>query len=75
MKLRKLILLAIGLSYSSMVFADWQTAHNTGQSETGDIFYTRCHYETIGGFRFSIIVKGFCPFSIEFNPETQQWRR
>ena len=28
MKLRKLILLAIGLSSSSMVFAAWQTAYN-----------------------------------------------
>lgn len=74
MKLKKLMLLVIGLASSNMVFADWESATNTGQSETGDYRYTRCHYETLMGFRFSIVVQGFCPLSIQFNPETQQWR-
>ncbi|MDD6911737.1 hypothetical protein [Actinobacillus minor] len=74
-KLERIMFLAVGLGTSSMALAEWESAYSSGESDTGDIRYTRCHYETIGGFRFSIIVKGICPVTIEFNPETQQWRK
>lgn len=74
-KLGKLIFLAVGLGTSSLASADWEYASNTGQSETGDFRYTRCYYKTMMGFEFAIVIQRFCPISIEFDPETQQWRQ
>ena len=72
----KKYLAIFGLSVlSASAYADWLTATNTGESRTGDIFYTQCHYETLGGLRFSITVKGICPFSVKYNPETGQVQR
>lgn len=73
--MRKFIILIMGLWTSSIVLADWEYASYNGRSETGDYRYIRCHYKTWGGFEFAIVVnKSFCPNSIEFDPETQQWK-
>ncbi|MBF0750734.1 MULTISPECIES: hypothetical protein [unclassified Pasteurella] len=74
-KLGKLMLLVFGVVASSVALADWEYATNIGESDTGDVFYTRCYYETLGGFKVSIVVKGFCPMSIEVDPERNKWRR
>ena len=56
-------------------YGRWETATNTGQSSTGDIMLTRCNYQTLGGYEFSIIVRGICPFSVQVNPETGHVKR
>lgn len=48
----------------------WESASNVGQESTGDAMLTRCSYQTIGGYRFTTISRGICPFSVEINPET-----
>lgn len=53
----------------------WERATNISQSLTGDPMLVKCFYQTLGGFEFSIIVRGICPFSIEINPETGQWKK
>lgn len=68
-----------GLSmFSAMVFAQqerYETAMNTGESPTGDYMLNNCHYETIGGYTFSIIVRGVCPAIVRINPETGDVKR
>ncbi len=52
----------------------WETATNTGEERTNDIYLTRCFYKTIGGYKFSTTSRGLCRFSVEINPETRQVR-
>lgn len=44
----------------------------TGESSTGDPILTKCHYETITGYKFSVVVRGMCPYIVKINPETEQ---
>ena len=63
---------------SSVSFAQgrWERATNIGQERTGDIMLNRCIYQTLGGYQFSIVVRSsVCPFSVQVNPETGQYRR
>ncbi len=73
MKLRKLMLLAIGLSSSSMVFANWETAYLKAEHR-GNGLYNTCVYETILGYRFSLQMP-FCQYSVEINTETGMVRK
>lgn len=81
MKLRKLILLAIGLSSSSMVFADWEDAKLV-DSVNIDYKYARCVYQVssysnFAGHRFSIIIEGgrySCPYYVKYDPVSRKWR-
>lgn len=50
----------------------WQNATNIGTEPTGDAMLSRCIYETLGGYRFTIISRGLCPFQVKINPETNQ---
>ena len=60
---------------SAQNYGRWETATNIGESSTGDLMLTRCHYQTLGGYEFSIVVRGMCPFSVQVNPETGQVKR
>jgi len=48
----------------------WENASNIGQEQTGDSMLTRCLYQTIGGYRFSINKRGLCAFTVEVNPQS-----
>ena len=48
----------------------WESATNVGQESTGDAMLTRCIYQTLGGYRFSINQRGLCAFTVQVNPET-----
>ncbi len=50
----------------------WESATNVGRESAGDPMLSRCIYQTLGGYRFSMIVRGLCPFTVEVNPETSQ---
>ncbi|MBA3034166.1 MAG: hypothetical protein KKF85_14290 [Gammaproteobacteria bacterium] len=64
--------LLIGGTTTALAYGQWETATNTGNSPTGDFMLTQCHYRTLGGYSFSILVRGFCPLSVSINPETGQ---
>ncbi|MDD7544517.1 hypothetical protein [Actinobacillus porcinus] len=89
-KLRKFMYLAIGLGTSSVASAavsEWVQLHlispqNIGSSST----YITCTYELrslfsnsnvgIEGEEISIRIRGSsCPYTIQYNPETNEWRR
>ena len=77
---KSILVVVFVFMFVSTVFAfgidGWEHATNTGSESTGDIFLTRCNYQTLMGYQFSIIVRNsICPFSIEVNPETGQWRK
>lgn len=73
------LLAAAAFLFVNQAFAQnygyWEAATFTGQSPTGDAMLTRCSYRTLGGYEFSIIVRGICPFSVQVNPETGQVKR
>jgi hypothetical protein len=72
------VIIVASLSIASSVAlaqGRWENATNVGEESTGDFMLTRCIYETLGGYRFSIISRGICPFSVSVNPETGQVRR
>ena len=78
--MRKLVIVFFVLGFSALsssAFAQgqWENAYNEGQESTGDMMLTKCIYKTIGGFSFSIIVRGMCPYSVNVNPETGQVQR
>lgn len=73
MKLRKLMLLVIGLSSSSMVLANWESAY-LKEEHRGNGLYNTCMYETISGYRFSLQLT-FCQYSVEVNTETGMVRK
>ena len=45
----------------------WESASNIGQQITGVPLQTLCIYKTIGGYEFTIIVKGMCPYVVQVN--------
>jgi hypothetical protein len=76
--MRKLaIVVSVLIAASSIAVAQgrWESATNVGEEPTGDSMLTRCIYETLGGYRFSIVARGICPFSVKVNPETGQVQR
>lgn len=80
--LRKLAVLAVGLGTSVSVFAEWMEARLVSSSGGFLSDYQECTYminkmfSSIDGEEFTIRIKGSsCPSSVEFDPETNQWRR
>lgn len=81
--LRKLSVLVVGLVTSMSDFADWLEARLVGSPPIGTISdYSECEYQidkpfsSMDGEIITIRIKGSsCPYSIEFDPETNQWRR
>ncbi|WP_288065766.1 hypothetical protein [Rodentibacter caecimuris] len=61
------------LGFSTMALADWEYAIVRDEKPAGGS-YTKCIYESIYGFRFSMIKKLNCPASVEVNPETGEVR-
>lgn len=69
------------LSSNAFAYGDWITAYKE-DSESIDYTYARCYYKTssYGGFSnqsFSIVIRGggySCPYSVEINPLTGEWR-
>lgn len=64
-----------------VVFASFGAAHagfeaatSDGEDQTGDIMLTRCFDSTLGGFRFSIVRRGICPFQVLVDPESGEVR-
>lgn len=75
MKALNFLVAALVALMSSQALAGYETATNIGQEKTGDLILTRCLYRTMGGYQFSIIVRGgLCPFSVEIDPETGRVR-
>ncbi len=71
-----LVIVCMILSFGSFGQSGWESATNVGQERTGDGMLTRCIYQTIGGYRFSTVVRGtVCPFSVMVNPETGQVKK
>ena len=80
MKLRKSTVLFLGLGISVSAFADWIRAELiSGPGNFLDDYQT-CSYRVskpfsaLDGEIFTIRVKGSCPYSVEYNPETGQVR-
>lgn len=80
--LRKVTVLILGLGISVSAFADWLQAGLVGGNENFLNDYQVCTYRinamfsSIDGEEFTIRIKGSsCPSSVEFDPETNQWRR
>jgi hypothetical protein len=48
----------------------WESATNEAQEPTGDAMVTRCVYQTLRGYRFSVDQHGICSVTVEVNPET-----
>ncbi|MDC2825031.1 hypothetical protein PHA51_03120 [Rodentibacter pneumotropicus] len=74
-QIKKWAIAMVFCGLSTVALADWERGTSVDEQETGDWRYTKCIYETLGGFRFSMINKGLCPFSVEVNPETGQVRK
>lgn len=74
MKFSKLIaILVSSLVWTTALSSEqWQVATFRSESRTGDIMLVNCHYETIGGYRFSIVTRGSCPVIVKINPESGQ---
>ncbi|MEG9476135.1 hypothetical protein [Mannheimia indoligenes] len=73
--LRKLAILAIGLGTSVSAFADFITAWEVSDTQECGVQYCRCTYDA-DGLIFTINIKsGYCPLSIQIDPETGRWRR
>ena len=72
---RTILLALITISAQSYAQERWESATNVTQERTGDAMLTRCIYETLGGYRFSIVVRGLCPFSVKVSPETGEVRK
>jgi hypothetical protein len=58
------------LLFPSNIYAQWQSATNTGKASTGDYSINKCLYRTYGGYEFSVNHRGGCPFSVDVNPES-----
>lgn len=74
--LRKLAVLAVGLSVSVSSFASgWESAHlRDWKNMNGN--WQKCHYETLSGFRFAINTTELsCPLILQVNVELGKWRR
>ncbi|MFZ7173315.1 hypothetical protein ACLSYX_00475 [[Pasteurella] aerogenes] len=83
MKFKKLILLTIGFSISNMALAEWiymtVISEDWNKGSFGKPWIT-CRYESAAlfssGEQITIRVSdSSCPYSIEYNPETNKWRR
>jgi len=78
MKIMAALLVVLLITFGSVAayaYGEWQSATNTGQEKTGDMFLTKCLYKTLGGYEFYIIVRGLCPFSVQVNPESGQVKK
>ncbi|MBI3149637.1 MAG: hypothetical protein HYZ17_14095 [Betaproteobacteria bacterium] len=64
------VVLSIATSTVAIAYEQWDTAMKTGESPTGDPMLTKCHYQTTMGYKFSIMVRGTCPYIVKINPET-----
>ncbi|MBF0751648.1 MULTISPECIES: hypothetical protein [unclassified Pasteurella] len=58
--------------FSTMALADWEPTNLVDERDAGG-GYTKCIYETAGGFRFSMISR-VCTV-VEVNPETGKARK
>jgi len=67
-------ILAASVAFGAGAQDRWESATNIGQQSAEDPMLTRCSYQTIGGYRFSTISRGVCPFAVEVNPETGKVR-
>ncbi len=52
----------------------WVIATHLSDEPTGDASISRCLYKTVTGFRFTANFRGLCPWILESNPETNQFR-
>jgi hypothetical protein len=48
----------------------FEPASLQGEQETGDPLLRRCVYQTLGGYRFSVVMRSLCPITVRVNPET-----
>lgn len=62
--------LSLAATTAAIAYEQWDTAMKTSESPTGDPMLTKCHYETTTGYKFSIVVRGMCPYIVKINPET-----
>lgn len=62
--------LSLSATTAAIAYEQWDSAMKTGESPTGDPMLTKCHYETTTGYKFSIVVRGMCPYIVKINPET-----
>ncbi len=70
-----------GVSSTASAYGDWVRANKVG-SESIDYTFARCYYKTssYGSFadqRISVVIRGStysCPYSIEYNPVTGEWK-
>lgn len=82
MKFKKLILLTIGFSISNMALAEWIYMTVISEDQYKNSFdkpWITCRYESAYSSseeQITIRVSDpSCPYSIEYNPETNKWRR
>ncbi len=59
---------------SGPAYARWERAmlQDSGRSTGG---YYQCTYETMGGYRFSVKLTEHCPYAIEVDEESGQFRK
>lgn len=59
---------AVGLPVPRTDDTEWEVAYSTGEQRTGDPSITRCNYQTMGGYRFAVNSRSFCPITVEADP-------
>ena len=74
--MKKIILTIAILSALSHSWGDWVSMVKT-RSQAINYSHTRCFYKGFNGPEVSIVVRGGvynCPYSIEYNLITNEWR-
>ena len=74
--LLKALVLSLALTSTLFAYGDWISMNNTGKDQI-DFTWNKCYYKGSynSDWRISIIVKGWCPMWIKYNPETGTWKK
>ena len=65
-----LIALALLGAVQAQAAGRFESASLVDEEKTGDVMLRRCVYETLGGYRFSVVMRSLCPITVRVNPET-----
>ena len=76
--MKKIVMLfVVGTLQVVFAYGDW-VSMTKYRSKSIDFTYAKCYYKDMfGNFNISIVVKGStfsCPYSIQYNPVTREWK-
>ncbi|MDD5250168.1 MAG: hypothetical protein PHY45_14375 [Rhodocyclaceae bacterium] len=66
--------LVLVLAAASSAQERWEAATLVSEERTAPT-YSRCLYQTLDGYRVTVIVSGVCPVTVQVNRETGQVRQ